>query len=77
MCVLGLLMLLTLVGRKQNKLTTGSVLVAISVLFMVFWYTMQGAGIQDYKIVTLISFLWLLPVARGFLLLSEKAGEKE
>ena len=66
MCGAVLLLLLNVVYRKHIKLSRGAVIVGISVLFMALWYTMQGAGVQDYKNVMLISFLWLLPVVGGF-----------
>lgn len=66
MCGAVLLLVLNMVYRKRIKLSGGAVIVGITVLFMAFWYTMQGAGVQDYKNVMLISFLWLLPVVWGF-----------
>ena len=73
MCGAVLLLLLNMFYRKRIKLSRGAVIVGISVLFMAFWYTMQGAGIQDYKNVMLISFLWLLPVVWGFMFVDEEA----
>ncbi len=69
MCILGVLLIL--VCKRGRILSCGSVILGISILFMAFWYTMQGAGIQDYKKALLLSFLWLLPVIRGFLLTEE------
>ena len=66
MCGAVLLLVLNMVYRKRIKLSGGAVIVGISILFMAFWYTMQGVGVQDYKNVMLISFLWLLPVVWGF-----------
>lgn len=66
MCGAVLLLLMNMIYRKRIKLSPGAVVVGLSVLFMALWYTMQGAGVQDYKNVVLISFLWLLPVVWGF-----------
>ncbi len=69
MCLFGGLLILQLVLSEKRKIKPGysQVLLSVSVLFMALWYTMSGAGVQDYKNVMLISFLWLLPVVRGFL----------
>ncbi len=66
LCVLGGLLILI---RRQYKVRSyAGMMIGSSTLFMAFWYTMQGAGIQDYKKVMLISLLWLLPVIKGFVL---------
>jgi len=77
MCMPGLLLLIAAVLRKRIRLSWGTVLLGMSALFMAFWYTMQGAGIQDYKNVMLISFLWLLSVVWGFFSVAEKTDENK
>ena len=63
LCLLGVFMLL---GKRGTKIKRSTLLVAGCVIFMAFWYTMQGAGMQDYKNVMLISILWMIPIVKGW-----------
>ena len=58
-------------SQKRKDLNYGKVLLIICTLFMAGWYTMRGAGMQDYKNVMLISLLWLVPVVSGFKILKK------
>ena len=64
MCIIGLAMGIL---KKEYKNSRKNLAVFGGVIFLALWYTMQGAGAQDYKQVMLISLLWLLPVVKGWL----------
>ena len=64
MCIIGLAMGIL---KKEYKNSRKNLAVFGGVIFLALWYTMQGAGEQDYKQVMLISLLWLLPVVKGWL----------
>lgn len=64
LCILSVL----LICLQKRKVRYESVLLLLCAVFMALWYTLQAAGMQDYKKVMLISFVWLLPVIKGFVL---------
>jgi hypothetical protein len=51
-------------ARRKNKWDIYNLILPGSMVVMAGWYTMQGAGMQDYKKIMLISWLWLMPVIR-------------
>ncbi len=73
MCILSLLLIL--LKSKKFRISYGEMVLGVSAVVMAVWYTMQGAGMQDYKKVMLLSLLWMLPVIRGFLSANKEKNE--
>ena len=74
MCIIGVVIGIL---KKEYKKNRKNLAVLGGVVFLALWYTMQGAGAQDYKQVMFISLFWLLPVVKGWLYLDSEAGCEE
>ena len=48
------------INDKRKSLLAGKGLLIVSALVMVIYYTMQGAGIMDYKQTIYVTVLWTL-----------------
>lgn len=74
MCTIGLLMG---IRKKKAKTQFNHIVVLGSTIFAALWYTMQGAGAQDYKQIALISLLWLMPAVKGWICLASETECEE
>lgn len=74
MCFVGLVIGIL---KKEYKNNRKNLAVLGGGIFQALWYTMQGAGAQDYKQVMLISLLWLIPIVKGWLYLEPETECEE
>ena len=74
MCFIGLVIGIL---KKEYKNNRKNLAVLGGGIFLALWYTMQGAGAQDYKQVMLISLLWLIPIVKGWLYLEPETECEE
>ncbi len=63
--VLALLLILGSGIRKRRVYIESLLLPILTGASMILWYTMEGAGIQDYKKVMLVSAIWAIVIIKG------------